>query len=97
MLVALLVGAIRTATDTTFDPLSVLRTLNQRLWGRGQAHATCLAMHITGDGKVTLANAGHMPPYLNGKEYPMEGALPLGMVESAEFPVMHFQLQRATR
>ncbi len=93
MLVALIVGAIRTATDTTFDPLSVLRTLNQRLWGRGQAHATCLAMHITGDGKVTLANAGHMPPYLNGKEYPMEGALPLGMVESAEFPVMHFQLQ----
>lgn len=92
MLVALIVGAIRTATDTTFDPLSVLRTLNQRLWGRGQAHATCLAMHITGDGKVTLANAGHMPPYLNGKEYPMEGALPLGMVESAEFPVMHFQL-----
>ncbi|MGB8480996.1 MAG: SpoIIE family protein phosphatase [Acidobacteriaceae bacterium] len=92
MLVALIVGAIRTATDTTFDPLSVLHTLNQRLWGRGHAHATCLAMHITADGEVTLANAGHMPPYLNGKEFPMEGALPLGMMESAEFPVMHFQL-----
>jgi serine phosphatase RsbU (regulator of sigma subunit) len=92
MLVALIVGAIRTATDTTFDPLSVLRTLNQRLCGRGQAHATCLAMHITVDGEVTLANAGHMPPYWNGKEYPMEGALPLGTMESAEFPVMHFQL-----
>ncbi len=78
MLVALIVGAIRTAADTTFDPLSVLRTLNQRLWGRGQAHATCLAMHITGDGKVTLANAGHMPPYLNGKEYPMEGRAAAG-------------------
>jgi hypothetical protein len=24
---------------------------------------------------VTLANAGHMPPYLNGKELPMEGAM----------------------
>jgi serine phosphatase RsbU (regulator of sigma subunit) len=70
----------------------MLQSLNRRLLGRGQAHATCLAMHIAGDGKVTLANAGHMPPYLNGKEYPMEGALPLGMVESAEFPVMHFQL-----
>ncbi|MGC1871546.1 MAG: SpoIIE family protein phosphatase, partial [Acidobacteriaceae bacterium] len=92
MLVALIVGAIRTATDTTFDPLSVLRTLNQRLCGRGEAHATCLAMHITADGEVTLANAGHMPPYLNGKEFPMEGALPLGMTEGAEFPVMHFQL-----
>ncbi|HTU50256.1 MAG TPA: SpoIIE family protein phosphatase [Acidobacteriaceae bacterium] len=93
MLVALIVGAIRTATDTTFEPLAVLRTLNQRLLGRGQAHATCLAMRIAADGEVTLANAGHMPPYLSGKEFPMEGALPLGMVLSAEFPVMHFQLQ----
>jgi hypothetical protein len=92
MLVALIVGAIRTATDTTFDPLSVLRTLNQRLWGRGQAHATCLALRIEADGEVTLANAGHMPPYWNGREFPMEGALPLGMMEGAEFPVMHFQL-----
>jgi hypothetical protein len=92
MLVALIVGAIRTATDTTFDPLSVLRTLNQRLCGRGQAHATCLGMRITADGEVTLANVGHMPPYWNGKEFPMEGALPLGMMEGAEFPAMRFQL-----
>ncbi|HEY5253493.1 MAG TPA: SpoIIE family protein phosphatase, partial [Acidobacteriaceae bacterium] len=92
MLVALIVGAIRNQTESSFDPLRMLQSLNRRLLGRGQAHATCLAMHIAGDGKVTLANAGHMPPYLNGKEYPMEGALPLGMVESAEFPVMHFQL-----
>ena len=92
MLVALIVGAIRTATDTTFDPLYVLRTLNQRLLGRGHAHATCLAMRVSADGAVTLANAGHLPPYLNGKELPMEGALPLGMIEGAEFSVMRLQL-----
>jgi hypothetical protein len=92
MLVALIVGAIRTATDTTFEPLQVLRTLNQRLLGRGHAHATGLAMRINSDGAVILANAGHLPPYFNGKELPMEGALPLGMIEGAEFSVMRFQL-----
>jgi Stage II sporulation protein E (SpoIIE) len=92
MLVALIVGIIRNETAHTFDSLTMLNALNRTLCGRGQAYATCLALRITADGEVTLANAGHMPPYLNGKEYPMEGALPLGMVESAEFPVMHFQL-----
>jgi hypothetical protein len=93
MLVALIVGAIRTATDTNFDPLHILWTLNQRLCGRGQAHATCLALRIASDGAAMLANAGHLPPYLNGKELPMEGAMLLGMIENAEFSVMHFQLQ----
>ena len=92
MLVALIVGAIRNQTDTNFDSLSMLQSLNRRLIGRGHAHATCLALRITADGAVTLANAGHLPPYLNGKELPMEGAMPLGMIEGAEFSVMQFDL-----
>jgi serine phosphatase RsbU (regulator of sigma subunit) len=92
MLVALLVGAIRSTAEMHFDPLFVLKALNRRLLGRGQAHATCLALHITADGAVTLANAGHLPPYLNGEALAMEGALPLGMLASAEFSVMRFQL-----
>jgi serine phosphatase RsbU (regulator of sigma subunit) len=97
MLVALIVGAIRNQTDTNFDPLSMMRSLNKRLCGRGQAHATGLALRIAADGSATLANAGHLPPYLNGKELPMEGALPLGIVEGAEFSVMHFQLAPGDR
>jgi hypothetical protein len=92
MLVALIVGVIRTTVETTFDSLEVLQSLNRRLCGRGHAHATCLTLRIAADGSATLANAGHLPPYLNGKELPMEGALPLGMVESAEFSEMHFQM-----
>ena len=92
MLVALIVGAIRNQTDTNFDPLSMMQSLNKRLCGRGQAHATGLALRIAADGSATLANAGHLPPYLNGKELPMEGSLPLGMAEDAEFSVMQFQL-----
>jgi Stage II sporulation protein E (SpoIIE) len=97
MLVALIVGAIRNQTDTNFDPMSMMQSLNKRLCGRGQAHATGLALRIAADGSATLANAGHLPPYLNGKELPMEGALPLGMVESAEFSVMHFHLEPGDR
>ena len=97
MLVALLVGAIRTATDTNSDPEFVLRTLNKRLIGRSDAQATCLALRIDADGNATLANAGHLPPYLNGEPVEMEGALPLGMLEGAEFSVMRFKLSERDR
>jgi hypothetical protein len=93
MLVALLVGAIRSTAEMTFDPLALLQALNRRLLGRNDAHATCFALNISADGVVTLANAGHLPPYLNGEPVAMEGALPLGMLEGAEFSVTRFLLQ----
>jgi len=92
MLVALLVGAVRMGAESNPDPLFLLQALNRRLLGRGDAQATCLALTIARDGEVTLANAGHMPPYLNGEPMTMEGSLPLGIIESAEFSVMHFKL-----
>jgi hypothetical protein len=93
MLVALLVGAIRTAVQYHTDPLILMSSLNDRLCDRGRASATCLILRITADGDVTLANAGHLPPYLNGAEVPMEGALPIGVMPEAEFSVLHFRLE----
>jgi sulfur transfer complex TusBCD TusB component (DsrH family) len=97
MLVALLVGAIRTAASFNTDPQFVLGELNERLLGRNNAQATCLAMRIGSDGAVTLANAGHMAPYLNGDPMLMEGALPLGMVAEAEISVMRFRLKESDK
>jgi serine phosphatase RsbU (regulator of sigma subunit) len=91
MLVALLVGAIRTSEHFDPDPLAVLKVLNQRLCGRSHAAATCLALRIGADGGATLANAGHLPPYLNGQPLEIEGALPLGMIEDAEFSTLQFR------
>ncbi len=97
MLVSLIVGTIRNQAETNLDPLPMLQSLNRRLIGRRDANATSLALHIAPDGGVTLANAGHLAPYLNGKEMAMEGALPLGVVKDAEFAVMQFSLQPGDR
>jgi hypothetical protein len=97
MLVALMVGAVRSTADWSKDPLVVLQALNKRLMGRSDAQATCLALHIEADGSATLANAGHMAPYLNGEPLAMEGALPLGMMEGAEFSVMRFKVADGDR
>jgi hypothetical protein len=56
MLVSLIVGTIRNQAETNLDPLRMLPSLNRRLIGRGDANATCLALHIAPDGGVTLAN-----------------------------------------
>ncbi len=93
MLVALIVGAIRAEAAHSSDPLAIIASLNERLCGRDNAHATCLALRIAADGSATLANAGHLPPWLNGKELLLEGALPLGMTPNADFSVMRFQLE----
>lgn len=93
MLVALIVGAIRSAVQHDSDPLCILNEINAELCEREHASATCLMLRIATDGMVKLANAGHLPPYLNGQEMAMEGSLPLGVVDGNEFPVMYFQLK----
>jgi hypothetical protein len=97
MLVALLVGAIRTLAPSDPDPLSILAVLNQRLYGRRQAHATCLALRIAANGEATLANAGHLPPYINGEPVEVDGTLPLGIIETPEFSVANFFLAENDR
>jgi len=93
MLVALIVGAIRTAIEQTTDPARILAIINNQLTEREHASATCEILRISGNGAVTMSHAGHIPPYLNGNEVQMEGALPLGMISGVEFPSQSLQLQ----
>jgi hypothetical protein len=97
MQVALIVGAIRTIVETSYEPHVVLEALNRRLCGRGQSYATCVAMHISADGKTTISNAGHIAPYLNGKEMSMTGNLPLGLNASITFDQVTMQLKQKDR
>ncbi len=93
MLVALIVGAIDAAAHKDPDPERLLANLNDRLCERGYATATCLAMKITADGFCSIVNAGHLPPYLNGEELAMEGALPLGTLPGVDYTTAHLQLR----
>jgi Stage II sporulation protein E (SpoIIE) len=93
MLVALIVGAIRSAAEHDNSPHRILEVLNEQLCERESASATCLVMRFSENGAVELANAGQLPPYFNGTEMQLEGALPLGIVSGIDFPVTTFQLQ----
>jgi hypothetical protein len=98
MLVAVLVGAIRTRADESFDPAAMLAMLNQRLIGRSGGHlATCLAAELRPDGEMRIANAGHLPPYLNGQELDLEGSLPLGAADVIDPPSRFLTLQPGDR
>jgi hypothetical protein len=93
MLVALIVGAIRSAAQHTSDPAEVLRAINDQLCEREHASATCLIMRIDPDGTVILANSGQLPPFFNGKEIEMEGSLPLGVIPDVDFSLSTFRLK----
>jgi hypothetical protein len=86
MTVALIVGSIRSTIETTDDPAAMLAALNRRLHGRLRSgFATCLVLRLDAEGRCLVANAGHLPPFLNGEEVPLPPALPLGLVPDAEY------------
>lgn len=98
MLVAVLVGAIRNQAEYNSDPATMLPMLNRRLLGRSGGHfATCIAAEIKPDGTMRIANAGHLPPYLNGRELELEGSLPLGVIAEAGYPAQNFILRPGDR
>ncbi len=98
MLVSVLVGAIRGAAQYTSNPAELLSSLNERLVGRGGgSFSTAMAAHIAADGTVILANAGHLSPYLDGKEVELPGALPLGVMSGAKYETIEFYLAPGSR
>jgi hypothetical protein len=84
MIVSMIVGTLRTVSGYTEEPGEILGELNRHVCGRfHDGFATCLAVRLEADGRLTVANAGHLPPYLNGTEVGFAGSLPLGLAEDA--------------
>jgi serine phosphatase RsbU (regulator of sigma subunit) len=93
MMLSVLVGATRGVAEYTSDPAELLANLNERLVGRGGGgFSTALVAHINANGEVVIANAGHLPPYLNGLEVTLPGALPLGVQSGAKYETVAFNL-----
>jgi hypothetical protein len=93
MMVSLLVGALRTAAESTSSPASLLASLNRRLIGRSAGgFTTCLILNLSPSGAVTASNAGHLAPYVNGTEIELPAGLPLGVDASAAYLETVFDL-----
>lgn len=97
MTVSLLIGALRSEVETTGSPAKILSGLNRRLLGREIGFTTCIALRVSPSGALTVASAGHLAPYLNGKELSIASAFPLGLDPNPSFPEQSFQLARGDR
>jgi hypothetical protein len=94
MTVSLIVGTLRTLADYTQSPAEVLSGLNRRLLGRTDGgFATCLVARIDPDGETTIANGGHLAPFLDREELPVAGSLPLGVAADTHYDELIFALR----
>jgi hypothetical protein len=105
MTVSMIVGALRGAGLPGAGsqrlgmraPGQVLAHLNGVLTGKISGFVTCCAAHISADGLLTLANAGHIPPYRNGEEMSAESGLPLGIVGGLTFHELQYRIDPEDR
>lgn len=98
MLVSLLIGSIRAMAEVTHDPADLLGKLHEQIAGHtADGFATALAAFLTDDGLITLANAGHLSPYLDGNEVELSGALPLGIEGGGHYEAKKAELHLGSR
>ena len=68
------------------QPIDVLTHLNRALKDKTRGgFVTCGCALFLADGSVEIANAGHIPPYLDGRELEVPCGPPLGIFEDAEY------------
>jgi serine phosphatase RsbU (regulator of sigma subunit) len=76
----------------------MLAGLNRRVLGRsGGGFTTCLVVRLDSNGELTLASAGHLPPYLDGSAVELECGLPLGIASGVEYSEKQLQLKPGQR
>jgi serine phosphatase RsbU (regulator of sigma subunit) len=90
----MLVGALRRTTERS--PAKILSSLNRVLAG-SDSFTTCQAAFFAANGEVVLANAGHLPPYLNSQEVDLPGDLPLGVLPEIAYAEVHVYLHPGDR
>jgi serine phosphatase RsbU (regulator of sigma subunit) len=50
-------------------------------------------LRVEANGDATIANAGHLAPFRDGEELPLNGSLPLGLADDAVYEDLAFRLQ----
>lgn len=96
MTAAVLLGAAQRRDHES--PAALLAHLNHVLVDmRLGGFATCLCAEFSAEGAFTVANAGHLPPYRNGEEVPVDASLPLGLAPDAGYTESTFSLDPGDR
>jgi hypothetical protein len=94
MNVSMLMGALRRSPER--NPAKILESLNRVLVG-SDGFTTCQAVWFANNGELVIANAGHLPPYLNTQEVKLPGGLPLGILEEISYPEVRLYLHPGDR
>jgi serine phosphatase RsbU (regulator of sigma subunit) len=94
MNVSMLMGALRATKERS--PAKILNSLNSAIAGT-DSFTTCQAAWFGADGEVLLANAGHLPPYLNSQEIALPGGLPLGVLPDVSYEEVALYLHPGDR
>jgi hypothetical protein len=96
MRVAMILGALR--RETSHDPDEILFALNNVLIAQGQlGFTTACCVRISLSGEYTLANAGHIAPYVEGREVETAPALPLGLLADQRYEPVQGRLSAGER
>jgi hypothetical protein len=76
----LALGALRALAQEDLSPSQILDRLNGQMTGSTDGgFITCLCIRISAGGSAAFSNAGHLAPYLNGREIHLDSGLPLGV------------------
>jgi serine/threonine protein phosphatase PrpC len=94
MNVSMLMGALRRTAEK--NPAKILESLNRVLVGT-ESFTTCQAAWFGSNGELVLANAGHLPPYLNSQEITLAGGLPLGVLPEVSYEELRLYLHPGDR
>ncbi len=87
MRVAMILGILN--RETSRAPATVLANLNSSLLCQGElGFTTACCVHLSPAGQYTLANAGHISPYLSGAELTAPPALPLGLAPDQTYETL---------
>jgi hypothetical protein len=96
MRVAMILGALR--REISHDPGEILSGLNNALIAQGQlGFTTACCIRISLSGEYTLSNAGHIAPYLSGRELETASALPLGLIRDQTYDLTRGHLPSGQR
>jgi hypothetical protein len=95
MTAAVLLGAAERRENDL--PAELLRHLNLVLCDmRLGGFATCLCADISADGALVVADAGHLPPYRDGREIEIDSGLPLGITPNVEYGETTLRIELGT-